>query len=102
MPRSVRPDLVRFIQRYMEAADAGLTVKEFCELYNMHPNSVYCQKHRLRRRGIPLPKLGAPEPDSAVACPGVNEEEEVAIWTSPFDVKDAVKDAVSIIDVCAE
>ena len=48
---------IRFIQSWMDAVDAGLTLPEFCQLHGFTSNSVHSKRHHLRRRGVDLPYL---------------------------------------------
>jgi hypothetical protein len=48
---------IRFIQNWMDAYDAELSLEEFCDMHDTTPNTVYASRFRMRQRGIELPML---------------------------------------------
>ena len=86
---------IRFIQSWMDAVDAGLTLPEYCQLHGFTSNSVHSKRHHLRLRGVDLPYLEGMTPrrrgpystSQSTTPVAVAAMPDVTEWSSKCDSK---------------
>lgn len=57
--RSLSTETLWFIRDYMDSVECGLTLDQFCEMFDTCANTVYGRRWSLRKRGINLPLLAS-------------------------------------------